>query len=133
MHCNQGDDGVKRRLIVIRWVAIVVLAIWLLLGFWWFCPIAQADPPHPSKHYQWTANSNGTVTLYFLTNGYYSRYMYQMAHEVEPASNCNHIYGDKIFRLITFDTTHPYWHTVKMKPIMRWDVNRKEFVKLKVD
>lgn len=91
---------------------------------------AHADPPHPSKHYRWEAYPNGNVILYFLENGQHFKYIYKMVHEVEPATECTHSYGKDTFSLITFDTTHPYWYTLSMKPIMRWDVNSNRFVKL---
>jgi len=94
--------------------------------------LASAEPPHPSKHYRWKTYPNGNVILYFLENGQHIKYVYKMVHEVEPATGCTHSYDDKEFRLITFDTIHPHWYTMSVKPIMRWDVKRKEFVRLEI-
>lgn len=92
--------------------------------------LASAEPPHPSKHYRWETYPNGNVILYFLENGQHVKYVYKMVHEVELATGCTHSYGDKDFQLITFDSSYPYWYTMSIKPIMRWDVNTKRFIKL---
>jgi len=116
----------------LRIIYFLLIAFWIMFVAFVFWPSyeAKADPPHPSTHIRWEAWPNGTVVLYF-NDGMGSRYMYRMVHAVEPASNCVHVYGDKIMRLITFDTTYPYFYTVNMIPFMRWDNIEKEYVRLK--
>ena len=113
-------------------IAAALLALWVGLCLTYASKVESA-PPHPSKHYKWQSLSNGSVVLYFLENGYYSRYVYLQKQNVEPAVNCNHSYDQDQFRLITFDTTFPYWYTLYMEPIQRWDVSTKQYIKLEVE
>ena len=111
-----------------------VLLVWLVLAIGIMLlasNIAQASPPHPSKHYKWEVLPTSQVILYYLVNGQYSRYVYKMVHEVEPAVKCTHSYGPKSFRLITFDTTHPYWYTIYYEPEMKWNSGTKKYEEIK--
>ena len=113
-------------------VAIVFGFLWIalvILGFM-FCPIAKAEPPHPSKHYKWSVMSNGQVILYFLVDGSFQRYAYDMIHEVEPAYPCAPKYDDKTFRLVTFDSTMPYFYTMHIEPVMRWNNIENKYVRM---
>ena len=94
---------------------------------------AQADPPHPKTHYKWEVWPNGNVILFFLRNGAYERYVYKMVHEVEPAVACSHKFDQakNEMKLITFDTSMPYWYTLSMEPILRWDVKQKKYIEMK--
>jgi len=93
-------------------------------------PLAHPDPPHPSNHYGWETFPNGNVVLYFHENGQPDKYIYKIIRGVEPAADCTHSYGDKEFRLITSNMIYPYWYTMSIEPIMRWDVSVKRFMKL---
>jgi len=110
---------------------ILITAIAFLIFFIVWPVKVKADPPHPSKHYRWEAFSSGLVVLYFLEDGFYSRYVYQMVHAVEPATECVSVYGDRVFKLITRDTSYPYWYTLGADPVRQWDVKQKKYVKLK--
>lgn len=111
-------------------IIITMMLICIILPMIFIPDFAKAGPPDPSKHYRWEVFPNGMVVLYFMENGYKSRYVYQMVHAVEPASQCVPVYGDKVFKLITWDTTYPYWYTIGTAPLSRWDVKQKKYVKL---
>lgn len=104
------------RILELTAIALIVFAIFMI-----FSVKADAQPPHPSKHYKWEALPGQMVILYYLEQGAYSRYVYPMKSNVRPATKCSHRYENDSFTLITFDSTMPYWYNVDYKPIMKWD------------
>lgn len=101
-----------------------IVSVILLPAYLW------SKPPHPRLAYKWEVLPTSEVVLYYLVNGQHLRYAYKMVHEVEPAVGCTHKYGPKNFRLITFDTTMPYFYTMDYVPTMKWDALTKKYVRI---
>lgn len=102
--------------------------IGMLVLFFAFCPLVKAEPPHPRLAYKWDVMPSGRVILYFLENGQHMKYLYPLVHEAEPATPCMPKYDKTTFRLVTFDTTMPYYYTISMTPTAKWSPTKKEFV-----
>ena len=102
----------------------------IILGMFVWAGTCQSEPPHPSKHYKWSTLPTGEVVLYYLENGQFMRFVYRLVHSIEPATPCAPKYGKTTFRLVTWDMTYPYYYTMDYSPVMRWDPNIKEYVRL---
>ena len=117
---NERDDNLIRFRLLIAVIALTLLTV-----------TAYAEPPHPSKNYKWEVLNTGNVVLYYLENGQYMRYVYRLIHEAEPATPCAPKFGKKTFRLVTWDTSYPYYYTLDMVPVMRWNPLTQEYVQIK--
>ena len=117
-------SDIKRLWIAAGFIAGVLIT--LIFSSW----LVEAQPPHPRTHYKWEAWPNGTVVLYYLNEGQYTRYVYQMTQKIMPATDCTHSYDQDTFRLITFDSSHPYFYTLRMAPTMIWEPNSKKYIKI---
>lgn len=86
--------------------------------------------PHPKDHYRWEALPTGEIVMYFMKDGYKSRYVYRMVAGAIPAVACQHRYEEETFKLITFSSSVPYWYEVYYKPTRRWDSRTERYIKL---
>ena len=108
-----------------------LIVILLLLLFFLFESKARAEPPpHPRLAYKWEVLPQGQVVLYFLEDGYKSRYVYPLVRNAEPAVECTPKYEKDKFTLFTWDTSHPYKYQVSMEPSHRWDVAKKQYIEV---
>ena len=112
------------------WNWAFAILIFMVMFWLFFCPLAKADPPHPSKHYKWSTLPTGEVVLHYLENGQHLRFVYRLVNAIEPATPCAPKYGKKTFRLVTWDMTYPYFYTMSNEPVMRWNPKIKEYVRL---
>ena len=110
MHTNKPNH-IRQRVILLTLFAV----LWAMLLF--YPAMASADCPHPSKNYKWSLLPAGLVVLYFLEDGQYTQCIYQMSAPVERATACAPKYDNDTFRLVTFDTTQPYYYTMNSEPI----------------
>ena len=111
------------------WGWILLFLTVLLFSFSLYCPLAKADPPHPSKHYKFEAWANGPIVLHFQQDGYRPKFMYQQLSPTEPATGCINRYYDSHMELVTFSQSLPVWYKVALRPFMKWTPIKKEWVR----